>query len=98
VRKCFLTVKKLNKIIGTFIDKTNRNNAAKNVSNFKRCLYNLEDTYRTLSQQHQVMEEMPQDDAVELIKIHKQLQPEDFNTGYFNQIIEQQMFTPFQQE
>ena len=52
VRKCFLTVKKLNRINGSFIDKNNRNNAAKDVSNYKRCLYNLEDTYRTLSHSH----------------------------------------------
>jgi hypothetical protein len=42
IKKSFLSVKKLQKLLGS-IDRGLRNSAAKQVRNLKRCLYNMED-------------------------------------------------------
>ena len=67
------------------------NQAAKLVRNLKRCVFNMEDNYRQTIQQGQCgfMQDMPLEDYIEIIRLQKQLMPENFDCEIFNDIVKQ---------
>ena len=67
------------------------NQAANLVRNLKRCFFNLEDNYRQTIQQGQCgfMQDMPLEDYIEIIRLQKQLMPENFDCEIFNDIMKQ---------
>lgn len=71
IKKSLLSVKKLERLL-SHIDKKLRNQASRQVANLKRCLYNMEDTYRPLLQEKPrstCMDVMSSEDLIELVRI-----------------------------
>lgn len=55
--------------------------------NLKRCLYNMEDMYRQTVLQSSTsgfMDNMPPEDVIEIVRVQKQLFPEEFDSPLFN--------------
>lgn len=59
---------------------------------FQRCVYNFEESYRATAIQQKnsqagFLDLLTSDEAIEIVNLHRQLNPEDFDYGIFNSII-----------
>jgi hypothetical protein len=91
-KQSFITVKRIN-LLTSKIDKDARYKAARFVKSFKRCVYNTEDTYRVnintaANHGKGFLDIMGQEDTIEVVNLHKNLQPEDYDSPLFNSIME----------
>ena len=85
IRQSFLVVKRTNQLLAKF-DKQKKNKAAKRVNNFKRCVFNIEDNYKSLMNQSSnkdknFLEFLPNDETMEVFSLHRRLNPEDFENS-----------------
>lgn len=65
---------------------------AKYIKNYKRCVYSYEDHYRTIFNKTDnfrkgFLDLLTHDDTIEMVNLHKQLNPEDYDKDIFNSII-----------
>ena len=91
IKQSFLLVKKINTLTYK-IDKQKKNKAAKIVRNYKRCVYNMEDNFRTAVNQASnagkgFLDILPQEETIEVVSLHKSLNPQDFESPLFNSIM-----------
>ena len=74
------------------IDKEKKYRAAKVVRNYKRCVYNTEDTYRAsvnmaANAGKGFLDILDQDATLEIVNLHKNLNPQDFDNNIFDSIM-----------
>ena len=79
VKQSFLTVKRFNSLL-TKIDKEKKYKAAKEVRNYKRCVFNTEDTYRAsvnmaANAGKGFLDILDQDATIEIVNLHRNLNP-----------------------
>jgi len=92
IKHSFTLVKKVNTLLSK-IDKIKKNKGAKQVRNFKRCAYNMENTFRqavnnaVTTQGKGFLDILPQEETIEVVSLHKSLNPEDFDSPLFNSIM-----------
>lgn len=91
VKQSFLTVKKFTTLLSK-IDKEKRNRAAKKVRNYKRCVFNTEDTYRASvniaqNQGKGFLDILDHEATIEIVNLHKNLNPMDFDAEIFKSIM-----------
>ena len=94
MKQSFLTVKRFNSLLSK-IDKEKKYRAAKAVRNYKRCVFNTEDTYRAsvnmaANAGKGFLDILDPEATLEIVNLHKQLNPEDFNSVIFNSIMKSQ--------
>lgn len=91
IRLSFLLVKKINRLKQE-IDRNRRFKASQYIKNYKRCVFNFEDNFR--QQQNtpgnngkSFLEILPYDQTIEVVKLYKKIDPEDFDGELFNNIV-----------
>lgn len=73
------------------IDKEKKYLAAKQVRNFKRCVFNTEDTYRAsvnmaANAGKGFLDILDEDATLEIVNLHRSLNPQDFDSAIFSSI------------
>lgn len=86
-----MTVKRFNSLLSK-IDKEKRYQAAKVVRNYKRCVFNTEDTYRAsvnmaANAGKGFLDILDVDETLEIVNLHRSLNPRDFESNIFNSIM-----------
>ena len=91
IKQSFLTVKRFNSLMSK-IDKEKKYRAAKVVRNYKRCVFNTEDTYRAsvnmaANAGKGFLDILDVDATIEIVNLHRNLNPQDFDSQIFNSIM-----------
>ena len=68
------------------IDRQKKNKAAKKINNFKRCIFNIEDNVRNVSnsninREKLFLEFLPKKETIEAFSFYRKLNPEDFENS-----------------
>lgn len=84
-------MKRFNSLLSK-IDKEKKYKAAKVVRNYKRCVYNTEDTYRAsvnmaANAGKGFLDILDHEATIEIVNLHKSLNPYDFDSQIFNSIM-----------
>lgn len=92
IKITFLLVNRMKTLLAKF-DKQRKNKAAKRVDNFKRCVFNFEDNYKSVvnsssNQDRSFLEFLPNDETMEVFSLHRRLNPEDFESSQFQSFIQ----------
>lgn len=92
VKLSFLTVKKINNLY-YHIDKTKKFRGAKYIKSYKRCVFNVEDNFRSTVNQSGAnggigfLDILSTDDTIDIVNLYRHLNPEDFESDLFNNIM-----------
>jgi len=91
VKQSFLTVKKFNSLLSKQ-DRDKRQRAAKTVRNYKRCVFNTEDTYRAsvnmaANAGKGFLDILDGESTIEIVNLHRNLNPQDFDSQIFSSIL-----------
>jgi len=84
-------VKKI-QILKKNIDREARFRGAQKIKNFKRCIFNFEETFRQEqtkpgNQGKGFLEVLPKDQTIEVVGLYKKTNKQDFNNEMFNNIV-----------
>jgi len=83
IKHSFLVVKKV-EVLFSLVDKAKKIRAAKFIKAFQRCVCNFEENFRATKAGF--LDVLTPDEARDIVHLHKQLSPEDFDYGIFNLI------------
>lgn len=91
IRLSFLLVKSIQKLKQE-INRESRFSGAQKIKNFKRCIYNYEENFRTEqaktgNQGKGFFEVLPKEQVIEVTNLYRKVNKQDFNSDIFNNIV-----------
>jgi len=98
IKSSFLLVKKINRLKQE-IDREARFRGAHKIKNFKRCIFNFEENFRQEqskpgNQGKGFLEVLPKDQTIEVVKLYKKTNKQDFNSDFFNSVVKPVQASP----
>ena len=101
IKQSFLLVKKINRLKQE-IDREARFRGAQKIKNFKRCIFNFEENFRQEqskpgNQGKGFLEVLPKDQTIEVVKLYKKTNKQDFNCNFFNSVVKPAQASPEKQ-